>query len=423
MVNRSHMEIKRDLYLNKLIGKINNSMIKVITGIRRCGKSYLLNKLFYGYLIQNGIDKEHIISVSLDSLQNLDLHNPYKLDQYIREKIIDDKKYFIFLDEIQEVDKFVYLLNGLNQIKNVDIYVTGSNSKFLSKDIITEFRGRGDKIQVNPLSFKEFYDSLNKDFDEALQEYLIYGGMPMILNVVDDNAKNEYLSDLYTEIYIKDIKERYKIRNDAEMSELLNIISSSIGSLSNPTKLVKTFKSVKNVDISKNTISSYLEIFEESFLIRSATRYDIKGKKYIDSPKKYYFMDLGLRNARLNFRQIEENHLMGNLIYNELKNRGFSVDVGVVPINEKNENGNYTKKQTEVDFVVNKGSNRIYIQSAYRLPDLDKLNQEIKPLINIPDSFKKVIIVRDNIKLRRDENGIITMSLKEFLLNENVFEN
>lgn len=417
------MEIKRDLYLNKLIGKINNSMIKVITGIRRCGKSYLLNKLFYGYLIQNGIDKEHIISVSLDSLQNLDLHNPYKLDQYIREKIIDDKKYFIFLDEIQEVDKFVYLLNGLNQIKNVDIYVTGSNSKFLSKDIITEFRGRGDKIQVNPLSFKELYDSLNKDFDEALQEYLIYGGMPMILNIDDDNAKNDYLSDLYTEIYIKDIKERYKIRNDAEMSELLNIISSSIGSLSNPTKLVKTFKSVKNVDISKNTISSYLEIFEESFLIRSVTRYDIKGKKYIDSPKKYYFMDLGLRNARLNFRQIEENHLMENLIYNELKNRGFSVDVGVVPINEKNENGNYTKKQTEVDFAVNKGSNRIYIQSAYRLPDLDKLNQEIKPLINIPDSFKKVIIVRDNIKLRRDENGIITMSLKEFLLNENVFEN
>lgn len=417
------MEIKRDLYLNKLIGKINNSMIKVITGIRRCGKSYLLNKLFYGYLIQNGIDKEHIISVSLDSLQNLDLHDPYKLDQYIREKIIDDKKYFIFLDEIQEVDKFVYLLNGLNQIKNVDIYVTGSNSKFLSKDIITEFRGRGDKIQVNPLSFKEFYNSLNKDFDEALQEYLIYGGMPLILNIDDDNAKNDYLSDLYTEIYIKDIKERYKIRNDAEMSELLNIISSSIGSLSNPTKLVKTFKSVKNVDISKNTISSYLEIFEESFLIRSTTRYDIKEKKYIDSPKKYYFMDLGLRNARLNFRQIEENHLMENLIYNELKNRGFSVDVGVVPINEKNENGNYTKKQTEVDFIANKGSNRIYIQSAYRLPDLDKLNQEIKPLINIPDSFKKVIIVRDNIKLRRDENGIITMSLKEFLLNENIFEN
>ncbi len=414
------MEIKRDIYLNKLIRKMNNSMIKVITGIRRCGKSYLLNKLFYDYLVQNGVSKNHIISVALDNLQNLELHNPYKLDKYIRNKIVDDGMYFIFLDEVQEVDKFVYLLNGLMQIENVDIYITGSNSKFLSKDIITEFRGRGDQVHVNPLSFKEFYETYAKDFDDALNEYMIYGGMPMILNFDNDEEKNEYLFDLYKEIYLKDIKERYRIRNDKEMSELLDIIASSIGSLTNPTKLSNTFKSIKNADLSRITISSYLEIFEESFLIQSSSRYDIKGKKYIESPKKYYFTDLGLRNARLNFRQIEENHLMENLIYNELKIRGFLIDVGVVSIHEKNVNENYVKKQTEVDFVANKGNNRYYIQSAFRLPTTEKEKQEIKSLINIPDSFQKIVIVRDNIKLKRDDNGIVTMSLKEFLLNENV---
>ena len=399
---------------------MNNSMIKVITGIRRCGKSYLLNKLFYDYLVQNGVSKNHIISVALDNLQNLELHNPYKLDKYIRNKIVDDGMYFIFLDEVQEVDKFVYLLNGLMQIENVDIYITGSNSKFLSKDIITEFRGRGDQVHVNPLSFKEFYETYAKDFDDALNEYMIYGGMPMILNFDNDEEKNEYLFDLYKEIYLKDIKERYRIRNDKEMSELLDIIASSIGSLTNPTKLSNTFKSIKNADLSRITISSYLEIFEESFLIQSSSRYDIKGKKYIESPKKYYFTDLGLRNARLNFRQIEENHLMENLIYNELKIRGFLIDVGVVSIHEKNVNENYVKKQTEVDFVANKGNNRYYIQSAFRLPTTEKEKQEIKSLINIPDSFQKIVIVRDNIKLKRDDNGIVTMSLKEFLLNENV---
>lgn len=414
------MEIKRDIYLNKLIRKMNNSMIKVITGIRRCGKSYLLNKLFYDYLVQNGVSKNHIISVALDNLQNLELHNPYKLDKYIRNKIVDDGMYFIFLDEVQEVDKFVYLLNGLMQIENVDIYITGSNSKFLSKDIITEFRGRGDQVHVNPLSFKEFYETYAKDFDDALNEYMIYGGMPMILNFDNDEEKNEYLFDLYKEIYLKDIKERYRIRNDKEMSELLDIIASSIGSLTNPTKLSNTFKSIKNADLSRITISSYLEIFEESFLIQSSSRYDIKGKKYIESPKKYYFTDLGLRNARLNFRQIEENHLMENLIYNELKIRGFLIDVGVVSIHEKNVNENYVKKQTEVDFVANKGNNRYYIQSAFRLPTTEKEKQEIKSLINIPDSFQKIVIIRDNIKLKRDDNGIVTMSLKEFLLNENV---
>lgn len=412
------MEIKRDLYLNKLIRKIDNSMIKVITGIRRCGKSYLLNKLFYDYLINNGISEDHILSVALDDLKNLELHDPYKLDKYIRDRITDNKKYFIFLDEIQEVENFVFLLNGLMKINNADIYITGSNSKFLSKDIITEFRGRGDQIHVIPLSFKEFYESYGKEFDEALNDYLIYGSMPMTLKL-ENEEKVEYLTNLYKEIYLKDIKERYGIRNDSEMSELLDIVSSSIGSLTNATKLSNTFKSVKNVDLSKNTIASYLEIFEDSFLIESANRYDIKGKRYIDSPRKYYFTDLGLRNARLNFRQIEENHLMENLIYNELKIRGFSVDVGVVSVNEKNGNGNYVKKQTEVDFVANFGSNRYYIQSVYKLPTLEKEKQEIKSLTNIPDSFKKIVIVRDNISLRRDDNGIVTMSLKEFLLNEN----
>lgn len=305
---------------------------------------------------------------------------------------------------------------------NVDIYITGSNSKFLSKDIITEFRGTGDQIHVNPLSFKEFYDTYNEDFDKALNEYLICGGMPMILNFDIDKDKTEYLTNLYKEIYLKDIKERHGIKNNKELGELLDIISSSIGSLTSTTKLTNTFKSIKNTSLSKNTITSYLEFFEDSFLIRSASRYDIKGKRYIDSPKKYYFTDLGLRDARLNFRQIEETHLMENLIYNELIIKGFAVDVGVVSINEKNDNGNYVKKQNEVDFVVNNGNNRYYIQSAYHLPTSQKENQEIKPLINIPDSFKKIIIVRDNIKLKRDDYGIITMSLKEFLLNENALD-
>ena len=416
------MEIKRNLYLNQLIRKIDNSMIKVLTGIRRCGKSYLLNKLFYNYLIQSGVKEDHIISVALDNLENLKLHDPFELDKYIKDKIIDKNMYFIFLDEIQEVQHFVFLLNGLNQMPNVDIYITGSNSKFLSKDIITEFRGRGDQIHVNPLSFKEFYDTYNKDFDKALNEYLVYGGMPMILNFDIDKDKTEYLTNLYKEIYLKDIKERHGIKNNEKLGELLDIISSSIGSLTSTTKLANTFKSIKNTSLSKNTIASYLEFFEDSFLIRSASRYDIKGRRYIDSPKKYYFTDLGLRNARLNFRQVEETHLMENLIYNELIIKGFAVDVGVVSINEKNDNGNYVKKQNEVDFVVNNGSNRYYIQSAYHLPTSQKENQEIKPLINIPDSFKKIIIVRDNIKLKRDNYGIITMSLKEFLLNENALD-
>ena len=416
------MLINRDNYLKELIMRKNKSLIKVITGIRRCGKSFLLNKIYYDYLIKEGVFANHIIKISLDDLENKSLLDANRLNEYIKSQIVDSNQYYLFLDEIQEVKDFVPLLNGLLKIENLDIYITGSNSKFLSKDIITEFRGRGDQIHVNPLSFKEYYNAVNLDFDEAINEYLTYGGLPFILSRPSDKMKADYLINLYKEIYLKDIKERYGIKNDAEMGELLDIISSSIGSFTNPTKLENTFKSVKNVSISKNTIDSYLKIFEESFLVESSERYDIKGKKYINSPKKYYFSDLGLRNARLNFRQIEESHLMENAIYNELKIRGYLVDIGTVYVNEKNKNGNYIKKQIEVDFVVNYGSNRYYIQSAYYLPTIEKENQELRPLLNIPDSFKKIIIVRDNIKLKRDENGITTISLKEFLLNENALD-
>ena len=407
------MEVKRERYLNELIERINTPQIKVITGIRRCGKSYLLNKLFRDYLIANGNREDHIISVSLDSLQTLQFHDPFKLDKHIRDQIVDDGHYFIFLDEIQEVDKFVYLLNGLMQISNVDVYVTGSNSKFLSKDVITEFRGRGDQIHIRPLSFKD------QDFDFALDSYLIYGGLPHVATLDKAERKKAYLENLYYEIYLRDIKERYGIRNDSELSELLNVVSSSIGSLTSLTKLSNTFRSVKNVSISKNTIASYLQYFEDSFLVEPTERYDIKGKRYIDSPRKYYFTDLGLRNARLNFRENEEPHLMENLIYNEIRIRNFSVDVGVVFVNEKNQNGNYVRKQTEVDFVCNRGDERYYIQSAYRIPTFEKEKQEVRPLENIPDSFKKIVIVRDNIGLRRDNRGVVTMSLKQFLLDEN----
>lgn len=401
------MNIRRNKYLNELIIRMNNGLIKVITGIRRCGKSYLLNNIFYDYLIETGVKNDHIIAVSLDDLENYYLHNPFKLNNYIKSKILDENNYYVFLDEIQEVKDFVPLLNGLLKIKNLDIYIIGSNSKFLSTDIITEFRGRGDQIHVNPLTFSEYYSACSLSYDEAINEYLAYGGMPYILNRNNEQLKIDYLINLYKEIYLKDIKERYKIKNNQELEELLNFISFSIGSLVNSTKLEKTFKSVKNVNISKNTIDNYLNKLEESYLISCAYRYDIKGKKYINSTKKYYFTDLGLRNARLNFRQIEETHLMENLIYNELKARNYLVDIGVITISEKNKNNNYCKKQLECDFVINSGSNRYYIQSAYFLSSLDKKEQEIRPLMNIKDSFKKIIVVKDNIKLKRNEEGIV----------------
>ena len=414
------MRINRDKYLNELIIRMNNNMIKVVTGIRRCGKSYLLNNIFYDYLISKGVDKKHIISVSLDDLENQSLLDAVSLNEYVKSKITDNEMYYLIVDEIQEVKNFVPLLNGWLKIDNLDVYVTGSNSKFLSSDIITEFRGRGDQIHISPLSFKEFYDAQNLDFDIAFDDYLTYGGLPFILNRKTDILKINYLKDLFKEIYLKDIKERYGIKNDSEMEELLNIISSSIGSLTNPTKLEKTFKSLKNVSLSKNTIDSYLKIFEESFLVRKANRYDIKGKKYINTPSKFYMVDMGLRNARLNFRQHEETHMMENVIYNELIIRGYNVDVGVVEISEKNENNNYVRKQLEIDFVANIGNDKIYIQSAFSLPDIEKVNQEIRPFLKVEDSFKKVVIVRNNIRPRKDEYGIITIGIKDFLLNENI---
>lgn len=413
------MEIVRNRYLSKLISKMNNGLVKIITGIRRCGKSYLLNQIFYRYLIKIGINKDHIIMISLDDLENQHLLDPYKLNEYIKSKIVDSDKYYVFIDEIQEVSNFVKVLSGWLKIQNLDIYVTGSNSKFLSSDIITEFRGRGDQIHVFPLSFYEFYKGLKLDFNEAFKLFTVYGGMPFVALQKNELDKMEYLSNLYNEIYLKDIKERYKIKNDSNLMELLAILASNIGSLTNSYKLSNSFKS-KNINISKNTLDLYLKILEDLFLINKSTRYDIKGKKYITTPYKYYFSDIGLRNARLGFRQIEENHIMENIIYNELIYRGFSVDIGVVEISEKNNNGFFVRKSIEIDFIVNKGNSKVYIQSSYHLPTDEKLKQEIRPFLNTKDFFKKIIIVHDDIKRKKDESGIITMSIKDFLLFEDL---
>ena len=413
------MEIVRNRYLLKLISKMNNGLIKIITGIRRCGKSYLLNQIFYRYLIKTAINKDHIIMISLDDLENEYLLDPYKLNEYVKSKIIDNGKYYLFIDEIQEVMNFVKVLNGWLKIPNLDIYVTGSNSKFLSSDIITEFRGRGDQIHVFPLSFYEFFKAAKLDFNEAFKLFTVYGGMPFVALQKNELDKMEYLFNLYNEIYLKDIKERYKIKNDSNLMELLAILASNIGSLTNSYKLSNSFKS-KNINISKNTLDSYLRILEDSFLINKSTRYDIKGKKYITTPYKYYFSDIGLRNARLGFRQIEENHIMENIIYNELIYRGFSVDIGVTEISEKNNNGSFVRKSIEIDFIINKGNSKVYIQSSYHLPTDEKLNQEIRPFLNTKDFFKKIIIVHDDIKRKKDENGIITMSIKDFLLFEDL---
>ncbi|HOI86030.1 MAG TPA: ATP-binding protein [Acholeplasmataceae bacterium] len=415
------MRINRDKYLNELISKMHNKMIKIITGIRRCGKSYLLNEIFYDYLISLGVNEDHIIRISLEDLENEYLTDAYVLNNHVKSLIKDDQMYYLIVDEIQQVNRFVPLLNGWLKIKNLDVYVSGSNSRFLSKDVITEFRGRGDEIYVSPLTFKEYYDARGKDFDDAWNEYIIYGGMPFVLERSTNEQKSKYLKDLFNEIYIKDIKERYGIRNDSQLETLLNIISSSIGSLTNPSKIEHTFKSVKQETLSRNTIESYLDILEDTFLIKKTNRYDIKGRKYINTPSKYYFVDMGLRNARLNFRQLEDTHMMENIIYNELIQRGYNVDIGVVEVSEKNENGNYVRKSLEIDFVANMTNDKIYIQSAYHLPNSDKVRQEKRPFLNVDDSFRKFIIVRDNIDVRKDDYGIITIGLKHFLLNDDPF--
>ena len=379
----------------------------------------MLFNIFYDYLIKSGVKKNHIIKMQLDDLKNKKYRKAEVLMDYIENQIKDNDIYYILLDEVQMLEEFEEVLNSLLHIKNTDIYVTGSNSKFLSKDIITEFRGRGDEIHIFPLSFSEFMSVYKGDKYDGWNEYLTYGGLPMILSMKTDKDKSNYLNHLFKETYIKDIVERNKIKGEAELEELINILSSSIGSLTNPTKLYNTFKSIKNVDISQQTIINYLSYLEDSFLINKAMRYDVKGKKYIATPQKYYFEDVGLRNARLNFRQQEHNHIMENIIYNELRYRGYNVDVGVVDVRVKDKDGNYSKTKLEIDFVANQGSKKYYIQSAFRLSDEEKTYQEQRPLISVRDSFKKIIIVGEKIKLNRDEQGIVVIDIFDFLLNPN----
>lgn len=431
------MIIERRHYLDKLISKKDNGMVKVITGIRRCGKSFLLFNLYHSYLNSIGIADENIIELALDEAANARYRNPLELDAYIRTKVSDkSERFYVFLDEIQFVkdiqnpyldDKeakigFIDVILGLMKLKNADLYVTGSNSHMLSSDILTEFRGRGDEIHVLPLSYREFYDAFDGDKRFAWREYLTYGGMPYVLNLKNHEDKSKYLRDLFENVYIKDVLERNRILNDRSILEdLLNIISSSVGSLTNPTKLSNTFQSIKHVQVNANTISRYLDCFIDAFILSKACRYDIKGKKYIETPLKYYFSDAGLRNARLNFRQQEETHIMENIIYNELLRREYSVDVGVVEIVEGS-GGKRTKKQCEIDFVINKGSKKYYIQSALNVSEPSKLEAELRPLKHTKDFFKKIIIVKTSMKPWTDENGILHLGLYEFLLNENALE-
>lgn len=417
------MEIKRDYYLNKLIEAKEDGLIKIVTGIRRCGKSYLLNKLFVNYLIDNNVSKDHIIQIALDNEQNENLLNKQELGKFIREQIKDNGLYYILLDEIQLVEGFEAVLNGLLRKENLDIYVTGSNSKFLSTDIITEFRGRGEEIRIYPLSFSEFMSVYKGDNQKGWTEYSTYGGLPMVKTKMNtDERKMKYLKEQQNNVYINDVLERNNIRNDENIFQtLIEIISSSIGSLTNPNKISDTFKSVAKIDVAPATISTYLHYLEEAFIIEKANRYDVKGKKYINTPLKYYFSDIGIRNSIINFRQQEEPHIMENVIYLELRKRGFNIDVGSVEYKGKI-GGKDFYKQLEVDFIANKGNNKYYIQSAYSLPDTEKRNQEIRPLLKINDSFKKFIITMDYIKTWRDDNGIITMNLFEFLNNINSLE-
>ena len=417
------MQIKRDRYLNMLISKKHNSLIKVITGMRRCGKSYLLFTLFKEHLITEGVDEQHIIEVAFDAFENKQLRNPEVLYPYLKEQISDSGMYYVLLDEVQLLGEFESVLNSLIRMNNVDVYVTGSNARFLSKDVITEFRGRGDEIHMYPLSFAEFMSVYPGSKQDAWNDYMVYGGLPLVLNIQTPDQKISFLKSLFEETYISDIVGRHKIRNRAELEELLNILSSSIGSLTNPAKLSATFKSVKQKSISQVTIKNYIDYLCDAFLIDSAVRFDIKGKKYINTPVKYYFTDMGLRNAKLSFRQLEETHTMENIIFNELKIRGFNVDVGLIIVSGTNKNGNGVRKQLEIDFVCNKGSKRYYIQSAYAIPDQEKMQQEQRSLMLTGDFFKKVIITKDTPVPYYTDDGILVMGIYDFLLNENSLEN
>jgi len=412
------MVIKRDRYLKQLIESRHNGLIKVVTGIRRCGKSYLLNVLFYHYLLDNGIADDHIIRVDLENRLNKELRNPDVMLRYVHDRIKDNELYYIIVDEVQLMDEFVDVLNSFLHIENADTYVTGSNSHFLSSDIPTEFRGRGETIHVNPLSFSEFYSAKGGDKQEAWREYYTYGGLPLIQSFDTEHKKINYLKSLFETVYLADIIERHKIKNENEMRELILIMASSIGSPTNPTKLSNTFKSVKNASVNSQTISNYLTYLTESFLLNKAIRYDIKGKKYINTLTKYYFSDIGLRNAILDMRQQEETHIMENIIFNELITRGYSVDVGMIEIRKPDKEGKWLRSQLEVDFIASLGSKKYYVQSALSIPDREKEIQESRPLTNINDSFKKIIVVKDHIMPRRNEEGILTIGLFDFLLKE-----
>ena len=415
------MVVKRDAYLNRLISKKHNGLIKVVTGVRRCGKSYLLFNLFKEHLLSEGVDKNHIIEIAFDAFENKQFQDPYVLMPYLKEQIADEKMYYILLDEVQLLGEFEAVLNSLIRMENVDVYVTGSNARFLSKDVITEFRGRGDEIHMFPLSFSEFMSVYSGTKQDGWNEYMLYGGLPLVLRFEKPEEKIAFLKSLFEETYISDIVGRHKIRNRAELEELLNILSSAIGSLTNPTKLSATFKSVKQKTISKMTITRYIDYLCDAFLIDSAVRYDIKGKKYIDTPVKYYFTDMGLRNARLNFRQLEETHTMENIIFNELKIRGFNVDIGVVTVNSSKD-GSSVRKQYEIDFVCNKGSKRYYIQSAYAIPDQAKMEQEQRSLMLTGDAFKKIIITKDAPTPYYNDSGVLIMSIFDFMLNPDSLE-
>ena len=413
--------IQRDVYLNRLIDRRENGSIKVITGIRRCGKSYLLFKLYFDYLLKSGVEPSHIVTVPLDDEEYEELRDGKKLSAYIKQKITDDSMWYVFLDEVQLCQNFEGVLNGLNRLGNLDIYVTGSNSKFLSTDVLTEFRGRGDEVRVYPLSFAEYVSAYPGDLYDAWNDYFTYGGLPLILTRKTDELKSKYLTDLCKELYLKDIEDRHELYGDNVMETLVNILASSVGSLTNPSKLARTFGS-NGISVSDKTIGSYINYLLDAFFIQKAERYDIKGKKYIASPFKYYFTDVGLRNAQLNFRQQEENHIMENIIFNELLIRGFNVDVGVVEHSVRDENGSIVRKKLEVDFVGNRGNQRYYIQSAFAIPDREKMEQEQNSLVRIGDSFKKIIVVKERVKLWRNENGIVIMSIMDFLLKPNSLE-
>lgn len=415
-------EIKRNSYLKQLISGKQNGLIKIVTGIRRCGKSYLLFKIFRNHLLEQGVTPDHIISLALDDILNEEYCDPKKLVLYIKENIKDSQIHYVLLDEVQMVDNFVGALNSLLHIDNVDVYVTGSNSKFLSSDIATEFRGRGDEIRIYPLSFSEFLSEYNGDKNDAWRDYITYGGLPLILSLESSQQKSNYLHNLYQTVYLKDLIDRNGIKKTVEFDALTKVMASSIGSPCNPNKLSNTFKSVSNTDLSSITIDNYLGFLQDAFLLEKASRYDIKGKKYIGTLSKYYFVDMGLRNCLLGFRQIEETHLMENVIYNELRSRGYLVDVGVVETRTRTENQGMLRKQLEIDFVVNNGSKRYYIQSALSLPNEEKIEQEMASLKNVSDSFQKIIIAKDNIVPHHNESGILFINLYDFLLNREILE-